>query len=938
MLIFGIAVLGAIVGASFFSGFGSGLWIGATIGALCGWCLKLQRRIDALTDRPLAHREPARQQPLGTTRVVVASDSSPTAATGPAGPSPVAADLSSHSGPAQGDPRNRGAVAAPPKADPWSDDAEPTAAAAATSTRTPASQTARPTAPPPNIPPGFVERLFGAAKEWFTTGNLPVKVGVILSVFGVGFLIKEGMDRGWLVLPISLRLVAVALFGVALLLVGWRLRKSKPEFALSVQGGGVAVLYLTIYAAFGIYSLLPASLAFLLLVIITVAAGTLAVLQDSRALAILGIVGGFMAPVLASTGSGNHVLLFSYYAVLNCAVFAIAWLKTWRVLNVLGFLFTFVIASLWGYQAYEPAQFASTEPFLILFVLMYILIPVLFARQGPPELRGFVDGTLVFGTPIVGFGLQTQLIGDSEYGLAISAVGLAAIYISLATFLFRKYGHELKVLGDAFFGLAVVFVTLAVPLALDARWTSVAWALQGAAMVWLGWRQRRVLALAAGVILQGLAAAAYLQQDRIWLDTLPVLNGYYIGAVLIAISAWFSSRVFDSAQADADRRIPHGFAAQSFLIWGTLWWLAAGLIEIERIAPSRLVWSIALIFIALTVALALYAGRWLAWSRIKGLGALLIPVLPLGLVPFLFESHPLGDLGWLAWPILFGASMMFLKTSENEFKRIATILHPLGYWVLTAVVAFEVYWQVDRQTSGVWADAASLAVVSAFILATLRWREVVRWPIAAHERSYVIWGVGGVLAALGMAMFGLNLDSPGNADPLPYMPIINPLELASLFVVLVALRWYAAANEWIAFEDFLPRYRVVFPVLVALFLLTMTVGRSVHHFAGVPFDLDQLAAADIFQAALSIVWGSTALMGMIFGARRSNRGVWIGGALLMGVVVVKLFVVELDNSGTVERVVSFLGVGLLLLIVGYFAPVPPRLDSADDPEPVEQSS
>jgi uncharacterized membrane protein len=182
-------------------------------------------------------------------------------------------------------------------------------------------------------------------------------------------------------------------------------------------------------------------------------------------------------------------------------------------------------------------------------------------------------------------------------------------------------------------------------------------------------------------------------------------------------------------------------------------------------------------------------------------------------------------------------------------------------------------------------------------------------------------------------MFALNLDSPGNADPLPYIPLINPLELVSLFVVLVALRWYAAANEWVAFENFLPRYRVVFPVLVVLFLLTMTVGRSVHHFAGVPFDLDRLAGSDIFQAALSIVWGSTALLGMIVGARRGNRGIWIGGALLMAIVVVKLFLVELDNSGTVERVVSFLGVGLLLLIVGYFAPVPPRLESSPAPRP-----
>jgi uncharacterized membrane protein len=120
------------------------------------------------------------------------------------------------------------------------------------------------------------------------------------------------------------------------------------------------------------------------------------------------------------------------------------------------------------------------------------------------------------------------------------------------------------------------------------------------------------------------------------------------------------------------------------------------------------------------------------------------------------------------------------------------------------------------------------------------------------------------------------------------------------------------------------------PVVIALFLLTMIVARSVHHFVGVPFDLERLAASDIFQAALSIVWGTTALLGMISGARLRRRGIWIGGAALMAIVVVKLFVVELGNTGTVERVVSFLGVGVLLLVVGYFAPVPPRAERADN--------
>src|SRR5690606_6548721 len=191
--------------------------------------------------------------------------------------------------------------------------------------------------------------------------------------FGVGFLVKEAFDRNWMVIPLELRLVLVAAFGLVLLGLGWRLRDRRRGYGLSLQGGGVAMLYVTTYAAFALYDLLPASLAFAQMLIITAAGAALAVLQNARSLAVLGIVGGFIAPVLTSTSAGDHVVLFTYYAILDIAILGIAWFRSWRELNLLGFLFTFVIGALWGYDAYRPEMLASTEPFLVLFVLLYML-------------------------------------------------------------------------------------------------------------------------------------------------------------------------------------------------------------------------------------------------------------------------------------------------------------------------------------------------------------------------------------------------------------------------------------------------------------------------------------------------------------------------------------------------------------------------------------
>ena len=173
-------------------------------------------------------------------------------------------------------------------------------------------------------------------------------------------------------------------------------------------------------------------LAFALSVLLIAGMGVLAVVQNSRTLAVLGILAGFMAPIWLSTGSGNHVALFSYYAVLNAAILAIAWWRPWRALNLLGFAFTFGIGTAWGVLQYSADKFASTEPFLLLFFAFYLLIPILYARRQSAEKRDLIDGSLVFGTPLIAFSLQAGLLHDDRLLLALCSLALAALYAGLA--------------------------------------------------------------------------------------------------------------------------------------------------------------------------------------------------------------------------------------------------------------------------------------------------------------------------------------------------------------------------------------------------------------------------------------------------------------------------------------------------------------------------
>jgi uncharacterized membrane protein len=312
-------------------------------------------------------------------------------------------------------------------------------------------------------------------QSWLLGGNTVARIGIVILLLGVAFFLKYAVDRGWL--PIELRLAGAALGGLALIATGWRLRARRLNYALILQGGGMGIVYLTVFAAVSLYNLMATVPGLVLMVVLVVLSSALAALQNARSLALLAMIGGFLAPILISR-DGSHVTLFSYYAVLNAGILGMAWFKSWRVLNLTGFVFTFVIGGAWGYQYYQPGYFGTTEPFLVLFFVFYVAVPVLFAQRQPPNLKGHVDGSLVFGVPLVAFGLQGALVRDFEYGLALSALGASLFYAFLASALWRGRHENMRMLTEAFLALAVAFGTLAIPLAVDGRWTGAAWALE----------------------------------------------------------------------------------------------------------------------------------------------------------------------------------------------------------------------------------------------------------------------------------------------------------------------------------------------------------------------------------------------------------------------------------------------------------------------------
>lgn len=767
----------------------------------------------------------------------------------------------------------------------------------------------------------LTNRIKALALRFFTQGNPVVRTGMVVMFFGLGFLIKYVAAQG--LFPIEMRLLTVAAVALGLIVIGWRTRHREAGYGLVLQGGGIGALYLTVFAATKLYPLLSPALAFGLMFLIVMVGVAMAVLQNAQTLAIMASAGGFLAPILTSDGTGSHITLFSFYLVLNLGILAVALFKTWRPLNWTGFVFTFGITSVWCLMQYRPEHYFSAQLFIGAFFALYLGVSILFSLRQPPRLKGLVDGSLIFGLPIVVFGLQSALLKHTEHGLELSAVGLAALYLFCAALLRRPVGHALRLLYESFVALGVLFATLAVPLTLDAEWTSATWALEATGLIWIGLRQRQRLPRLAGYVLYALAAAALVIIGGIETGTRAMLDGDFIGLTILAAAAllisYLSERYADNL---TDRE---GWVLPTSLTFGWGWWLIAGGNEIAAHLDASWIFTAGALFTTLsTVLITLLAGR-LQWHAAWRIGAALLPLMLLWALLHAMLSqgaHPSQGIGLLAWPVYALVQYWILWLHQGQLEpRLRHACHVLSAWFLLGLLFWEAsWWQQDMAWVGVSALGlwfASIALPLGLLLLQLPGR---RWPFDQQTLAYRDL-IPAPLMALLVLWYALASTYSGSYGP-TYIPLLNPLDAmqaAALIVLALAVRKGAAATASLD-----GRATLGVLALGGFTWLNLLVLRSIHHYADVPFSATGLWTSFTVQMALSILWTLCALGTMRLARAQQSRPLWFVGVGLLGVVVIKLFTKDLTGTGTLARIVSFLAVGSLMLLIGYISPTPAK--------------
>ncbi|AZZ89750.1 DUF2339 domain-containing protein [Hahella sp. KA22] len=900
----------------------------------------------------------------------------------------------------------------------------------------------RPTPAEP-APPNLADKLVAWVTNYFTGGNIVVRVGVIILFFGVAFLLKYASQK--VVIPLELRYLGVAAGAAAMFAIGWRLRRKNQGYGLIMQGGAIGLLYITIFAAFRLHGLLSSLTSFSLMVAVVCCGVLIAVLQNAQALAAVSVIGGFAAPILASTGQGSHVELFTYYLLLNLGVTAIAWFKSWRTLNWLGFVFTFGIGMVWGAQYYTPMFFHSTEPFLIAFAVMYSLIALLFASRQPPHLKGLVDGTLVFGTPTVFIALQSLMVKDTQYAMAWSSAGVGIFYLTLS--LLVRARPQMRLLYECYLALTVAFLTLAIPLAFDGRVTSALWAVEGVALFWVGARQQRLLPRFSGLGLMLFGGAMYLteppSQEPQWF----VLNADFIGALLVTIAGGLTARIATRYQ-DRLLRQEVQWAPIILSLWAYAWWMAGGLFEIHRhIADTHLPIAGSLFTVLTAMACQFFAGRWRSphlpwlamasfvigvvylfthyqvdartiawlnadflasmtlvayalWAGIFGrrgeqhryfapaemvnalvlgvavaLGSLaggteaieqypsameasafllfytfftgafalsylrfqwttaaypallLAPAILFVLFIYVLEYRALyANAGWLAYPVAWAAHFGYLRLMQDRVRAPIGLFH----CVMLFALVFAVTWQIHFEITGEYdpetmAGQAIWGLVPALALLALRRGMSSVWPFARYPQELLQWLPRALLASVGLWMLWSNIVAPANKG----LALLNPLDLVNLLALWVLWTEVRRHGALDALKQRVASYGVV--AAFCFLWLNASLFRAFHFSLAIPYRFDDMVSSIVVQSGMSLLWSIAGMLCMLVGARRAHRSVWMVGGGLMVAVVAKLFLFDLSGTGTVARIVAFISVGVVLLLVGYFAPVPPREDAEKAP-------
>ncbi|MDM1020766.1 DUF2339 domain-containing protein [Acinetobacter sp. VNK23] len=750
------------------------------------------------------------------------------------------------------------------------------------------------------------------ALDWMIHGNPILRVAVAVLMVGVVLLLRFASEHWQLSLGVKLGFIASA--GVITTIAGYWLQKKNQLFAVALQGVGLAVVFLTLIFSHHfavIANLTTASILFVILLLVTV---YLSLKQQALYLAMLALSMAYLAPLVIPQNHPDVIFLFAYYLLINLAVAAVNFIQPWKILHQIAFFATmFIGGAVIGIYA-KTQQFATLDWILWLHIALFIWLSVRYSQlmlrtqnqdlnlnqdtgQKTQRLQPILDVGLIFSVPVLGFSLHAYLMHNSTQAMTWGAVALAIVYISLNLWIKRQH-PQLSILAKSFFILAVVFVALIFPLAKGAHWTSTGWVIQGTALIVWGVTERNRLSRYIGVILVLFSSVALIFQ--VWSnDHFPILS------TIIYALAQFISAFYLLHYQEVEKYFSARMLSGIFLALGLYAGAVAGveLMQWQQYGLSSYL-AIAVSLFTLFNVFIQFKSK-LEWDNVKLvlIGGLLCLIYGESFAIEIYTQHQWQSILQQSCFMVAAFGLVFILTTIEDYKKHLSLWSTL-LWLSSASVGLAIF--------------PILPLVGLAIL-----------PIGYHmafmrKDSEILVQIPVIsLNLIWLMLISLDYYS---AEHYYLLPILNYTDATSL-LMLAAVLWTIYQRQMMIPPELRAGIKIT-TILIGLLVLSSVVVRAMHHYLGTPlWGLDIWSNGDV-QLSLTLLWVILAFILMTFSSRRHIRQIWFVGAALLGIVVAKLLLLDLSQSGTLTRVISFIGSGAVMLVIAYLAPLPPTFEES----------
>jgi uncharacterized membrane protein len=365
------------------------------------------------------------------------------------------------------------------------------------------------------------------------------RIGIAAVLVGVSFFLKYAFENNWIGPTGRIIIGLIAGLGIVIWSERFRLR-GYDIFSYTLKALGIGVLYLSLWASFQVYHLLPSAMVFAGMVVVTGVTCGMAVLQDAEIIAAFAIAGGFSTPVLLSTGENREIALFSYLVVLDLAILVLTFLKPWRAISILGFAGTLALYISWYNTYYDQTQLTPTLVFATLFFAVFAAAPILLLRERggatSPLLLAFANGVAYF---LQGYAM---LMGISSTEMAWFSLLVAAFYLLLVRVRVAESDQDAQNnLRLMHLALAMGLITVAIPIRLEAHAITFGWLVESAALLWVGGRLKSDVLSWFALTALALGIARLLFWDSFDIDRL-ILNSrmaeYGVAVAVLGFAAY----------------------------------------------------------------------------------------------------------------------------------------------------------------------------------------------------------------------------------------------------------------------------------------------------------------------------------------------------------------------------------------------------------------